>query len=221
MALWGHDYWALTYAQAYRGQLQGLRLVDHNADFPALLASGQRLMTLDRTFYERPLAWWDERLSAQVRLSMPAPGIVEIAAAPPTAAPETVQVPYDLGMGVEVAAAQLQPAAAPWPDGSRRLTLYWRAQRDLAEDWAVAVHLLAQNPPTGPQDILAQADRAHPVAGWYPISRWQAGEVVRDEYIIPPAAEGAPQPVAIRIGLYRPDPAGGYINSEWLVIEAQ
>ena len=33
--------------------------------------------------------------------------------------------------------------------------------------------------------ILAQADRANPVDGWYPTSRWRPGEIVRDSYLLP------------------------------------
>ena len=63
-------------------------------------------------------------------------------------------------------------------------------------------------------DILAQADRANPVDGWYPTSRWRPGEIVRDSYLLP-VPEGS-APVAIRIAMYRTDPEAGFVNTPWL-----
>ena len=53
MALWGNDYWQLAYAQAYQNHFPYLNIVDHNANFVALLEQNHHLMTLSRTFYER------------------------------------------------------------------------------------------------------------------------------------------------------------------------
>lgn len=212
MTLWGHDFWALAYVQAYRHQLPGLNLVDHNADFQAILGRGDRLLTLEKTFYQRPLSWWDERVGP-VHLSSVAPGVIEIARTPPLTLADVPAGPHlDLGNGIRVLSARL---------GSSRLdeltlTVYWQAERALDGDYSVAVHLLAHDPPRGPDDILAQADRQHPVGGWYPTSRWQAGEIVRDDYVIPVSA--GTQPVAVRVSMYQVDPQGQFHNTEWLVL---
>ena len=84
------------------------------------------------------------------------------------------------------------------------------------EDWSVAVHLLSQDPPTGPEHILAQADQQHPVAGLYPVTQWHQGELVRDMYQLE-APEGA-EPVAVRIGMYRQGDDGQFINTRWLTL---
>lgn len=210
VVLWGHSYWALAYAQAYCGQLVGLSLVDHNANLMEV-ARSQRLLTLSDTLYERPLAWWDELLG-QAYLSSPAPGIVEIS---PTAAGEA-SVPrgngLDLQNGIRILAADVQPAG----DGQLILSLYWQAYAPVGADYSIAVHLLAQDPPQGQADILAQADRQHPVCGWYPTSRWTVGEVVRDTYElnVPPGS----QPVAVRVGMYRQLPDGQFENTPWLIL---
>jgi len=81
-------------------------------------------------------------------------------------------------------------------------------------DHAVAVHLLAAYPPAGPEDILAQADRSHPVGGWYPTSRWSAGECVPDSYALP-QMEGA---IGVRLAMYRALSDGSFENSEWLFL---
>jgi hypothetical protein len=74
--------------------------------------------------------------------------------------------------------------------------------------------LVAADPPAGPADILTQADKAHPVDGWYPTTRWRAGEIVRDSYLLPVPAGSAP--AAVRVAMYRSDPAAGFVNSPWL-----
>ena len=212
MALWGHDYWALTYAQAYRGQLAGLHLTDHNADFATILGQGDQLLTLSKTFYERPLTWWDEILGP-VHLASAAPGIIEIAQVSPLNqgdVPEGSQL--DLDNGIHILSAQMNRRS----DSTLTITLYWQAQIGIDTDYSVAVHLLANNPPQGPQGILAQADRHHPVEGWYPTSRWQAGEIIRDDYVISIPANT--RPVGVRVGMYRVDAQGRFLNTEWLFL---
>jgi len=210
MALWGNDYWALAYAQAFEARLPGLDIVDHNADFRAISARGNRLLTFSETFYRRPLSWWDGRLG-HVSLSSAAPGVVEIALEPSLAPADVPPGPeLDLGDGVWIRSAQLSPGR----DGSLVLTVYWQAEAPPALDYSVAVHLVAHDPPRGAEDSLSQADQAHPVYGWYPISRWHAGEIVRDHYLVE-VPDGA-EPRAVRVALYRADGSGGFVNSPWL-----
>jgi hypothetical protein len=116
----------------------------------------------------------------------------------------------DLENGLWVRSAQL----APGKDGTLVLTVYWQAEKVPAVDYSVAVHLVTHDPPRGSEDVLFQADRYHPVYAWYPTSRWRAGEVVRDHYVIE-VPDGA-QPQAVRIALYRTEDSGSFINSPWL-----
>ena len=210
MALWGNDYWALAYAQAFEGRLPDLDIVDHNADFQALVARGNRLLTFSRTLYQRPVSWWDQRLG-QVSLSSAAPGIVEIGLTPPVTPADVPPGPeMDLGNGIWIRSARLSTGE----EKSLKLTVYWQAERAPALDYSVAVHLVAADPPGGAEDVLSQADQAHPVYGWYPTSRWRAGEVVRDHYRIE-VPDGA-EPQAVRIAMYRADASGNFVNSPWL-----
>jgi hypothetical protein len=126
-----------------------------------------------------------------------------------------LQVNFDLGTGV-----RLRSAEARWV-GSEAIqsSLYWEAMRAVEVNYSVAVHLLARDPPQGPQDILAQADAVHPVSGWYPVSQWQVGEVVRDEYVVQVPAGS--RPVAVRIGMYQVDGTGTFVNTPWLVLTVE
>ena len=104
--LWGHDYWALRYAQTFRGQLQGLTLVDHNAQPNRLVGGDRHLATLRKTFYQRPVTWWEEQLGA-LSLSMPSPGMVEINDMHPQAVLEPGQECFGLGNGIEIVRAEV------------------------------------------------------------------------------------------------------------------
>lgn len=210
MAPWGHTYWALAYAQAYRGELPGLNVVDHNANFPAIIERGDRLLVLDGALYVFPISWW-ENLLGRLHLASAAPDVVELDPLPPvTAAEVPADIALDLGNGLQIRSADLV-----WR--SRRqlfLTVYWQAARSIEKDYSVAVHLVAHNPPRQGEDILAQADARRPVSGWYPTNRWLAGEIVRDTYVldVPPQAE----PAAVRVALYRVDASGAFASTEWL-----
>lgn len=210
MALWGNDFWQLAYAHRFEDRFSHLNLVDHNADFAAILARGDHLYTLRRTFYERPLAWWRERVGP-VSLTSVAPRVVEIRpkgrAVAPTVGDEAL---LRLDNGLTVRRADLT-----WQDdGTLLLTVVWRAREAVDADYSVAVHLVSRDPPAGPDDILAQADAEHPVGGRYPTSRWAPGEVVRGNYLldVPQDAE----PVAVRVSMYRVLADGQFANSNWL-----
>jgi hypothetical protein len=94
------------------------------------------------------------------------------------------------------------------------LTIYWEALQSVEQDYSVAVHLVGRDPPGSEESILSQADSLHPVDGWYPTSRWNPGEIVRDSYLI--AVPGGSTPAAVRIAMYRADPDGGFRNTPWL-----
>ncbi len=213
MALWGHEYWALRYAQTYEGGFPHLTLVDHNADMGAILASGQRLWTPSTTFYRLPPHSWEERLGGRIHLSSVGPGVVEIAT---EAIVErdgiTPGSSLDLDDGLRIASASLETL----PDRAV-VTVYWDAQRRPERDYSVGVHLLTDATPDGPEDIAAQADQSHPVGGWYPTSAWETGEIVRDDYVLM-VPEGC-QPMGVRVGLYYQADDGSFVNSPWLFLE--
>lgn len=212
MVPWSHDYWALTYAQAYLGQLPGLTLVDHNVDLGQILARGDRLLTPGKTFHVFPLSWWEERLGP-LYLASAAPGLIELSQAPLYAIEDVPAASeFDLGNGLVILSAGLEWEGAD----SLLLDIYWCARQPVEEDYSVAVHLLAHDPPRGGEDVLAQADSRHPLEGWYPTSRWRAGEIVRELTRIRVPAGSAP--VGVRVALYLVDPQGGFLDSPWLFL---
>ena len=214
---WGTDYWTLTYAQGFEGRLAGLNLVDHNARPQDIVARGDRLMALEKTFFIFPLSYYAERLGP-LYLATAAPGVVEMSPAPivtaESLAADAAVTPadFDLENGLRIVGTQTEWAS---PD-ELLVTVYWRAEETPAAGYSVAVHLVAADPPQSEADILDQADRSDPVEDWYPTTSWRAGEIVRDRYLLS-VPEGS-HPAAIRIAMYRSDPAAGFINSPWLTL---
>jgi hypothetical protein len=214
MALWGHDFWALSYAQAFRDRLPGLTLVDHNANFRGLVADGYRVWTLSKTFYVNAVSWWERRLRQPVALSTVAPGVIQISVAPETEWSANRDGPsLDLGNGIRIAYADV----SRYDDEQLLVTIVWQAYDTPDRDYSVAVHLVAHDPPRGGEDVLATSDRKHPVEGWYPTSRWTPGEFVVDHYLIDAVPDL--KPVAVRVGMYHRREDGSFNNSPWLSLE--
>ncbi len=214
MALWGDDFWPVAYAQTYEGYYPALKVVHHDHDFAAIIANGDHLLTFSRTFYQRSLEWWQDVLGGAVYLTSVSPEIVEIQMEP-TLIAATEDHLLDLGNGIAIHDAELV-----WVDDKTlHLAVEWQALQDDLGDYSIAVHLVAQDPPTGAHDILTQADRNHPVAGWYPSSLWQEGELVSDHFLLEVPEGGAP--VAVRVGMYQALADGSFANSEWLSLPVQ
>lgn len=211
MMLWGHDYWGAAYAQKYRGQLSGITLVDHNANLNEYLAAGYRLITPEKTFFLWPPDTWEEKLGP-VFLDSYAPGLVELLTTPHTStglAEEVFIVNDDLA---------IQSTTVEQENGGQSylLEVDWFAKSKPVRDYHLAIHLVAQNPPVGPQDIISQADKTNPIGGWYPTSRWLENQVVHSTYRLPVVDDR--RPVVIRITAYYEDDAGRFVNGNWLTI---
>ncbi|MBN1873365.1 MAG: DUF2723 domain-containing protein [Anaerolineae bacterium] len=208
---WGHDYWALRYAQTYRGQLPGLAVVEHDTNFRDRISRGERVFIQSKTFNIFPVTWWESLAGGRLYLTTAAPAITEMSLTPPlqvSDVPSTVALDLENGLSIRAATVVWDNAAQLW------VTVYWEVLEPVDLDYSVAVHLVAQDPPLSGTDVLAQADANHPVETWYPTSRWEAGEIVRDNYLLEVPEAGSP--VAVRIGMYRFDPESGFINSPWL-----
>jgi hypothetical protein len=89
-------------------------------------------------------------------------------------------IPLSVRLEVPNSAAEIRLLAyKDWKIGSR-LMLYWQATTSLDIDYTVFVHSLDAE-----GRLIGQAD-GPPVAGHYPTSRWQPGEIVQDSRVVPP-----------------------------------
>lgn len=191
MIAWGTRHFAVGFARDVQGRLQDITLVDHKADFAALIDSGP-LVTPDYTFFAQPAAWWEAQIGAPITLTAAAPHLIAIGRAPELAD----ALPFT-GVGVIEAAITCQPQRL-------RLDLAWGASAVPESDQAVFVHLL-----DSAGTLIAQADQSAPVYGLRPLTSWRANEIIRDSYALPRPPAG----VLIRYGLYEQRPDGSFHNT--------
>ncbi len=202
MIAWGSHHFAVGFARDVLGELPDVTLVDHKADFAALVTTG-RLVTPAYTFYERPPDWWAAQLGSPVHLRAAAPGLVQI-----STAPQQSVAPHTLCAEQGWAAADCTGVAAAGAFVSCEaetimLAVDWVALNQPERDLSVFVHLRDAG-----GAVIAQADQSAPVYGWYPLTRWRAGEVVGDLYPLP----RLPEADSIRYGLYHQLPSGAFEN---------
>jgi hypothetical protein len=78
-----------------------------------------------------------------------------------------------------------------------QVALYWRAQKKMAEDYTVFVHLVDEE-----GTIWGQHD-SQPVNGYYPTSFWDQDEIVKDEHAFVVSEDTPPGEYRIEVGMYR------------------
>jgi 4-amino-4-deoxy-L-arabinose transferase-like glycosyltransferase len=194
MMEWGPRYFAAGFAHDVLGQLEPISLVDHQADFGRIVREGV-LVTPEYTFYNRPLAWWEEVLAGPVYLRAAAPHLVEIDTEGERAEPTPGR---ERGEGIRVLEQEVRCT-----DDTIILEVAWFASAKPEQDLSVFVHLL-----DGQGNIISQCDQCAPVYGWRPITIWEEGEVVRDIYPLR-RVSGAEM---VRYGLYQQLASGEFQN---------
>lgn len=193
MLPWGMHHTAVGVARDVLGIRPDLGLVDHKADYAALLAGG-RLFTLSDVFYNQPISWWEERLGQPVYLTAVAPYLVEIGAQP------RVTLVDGLASDAGVIALDYFLVCV---DGRYSLSVNWYTPTVPDRDLSVFVHALDR------AGTITPADQRAPVYGWRPLTTWTARELVSDHYPLP-AVAGLQ---AVRFGLYEQLPSGEFRNT--------
>lgn len=95
------------------------------------------------------------------------------------------------------AAAHLQPplqgaTGRPAPVPRWRLSLYWQTTQPLRSDYTVSVRPLRGGQPVEDAQGQPLIQDHQPAWNAYPTSRWQPGEVVRDDYVFDLAGDETP-----------------------------
>jgi hypothetical protein len=121
---------------------------------------------------------------------------------PPDTALPSSATPYDVRFegGVSLAGVTTH-ATSLHSGGVLPLTLHWRADTPVAEDYAVSVRLLRPN-----GDVLAQHDERHPALGTSSTRAWRVGEVVGDYHELPLGSRLEPGPYQVKVVPYRVEP---------------
>ena len=86
--------------------------------------------------------------------------------------------------------------ASPRPGKSLRLTLYWRAEREMRRGYKVFAHLLDAEDRIRAQHDAVPADWTRPTTGWLP------GEIVTDVHELVLDADTPPGEYLLEVGLY-------------------
>jgi len=96
---------------------------------------------------------------------------------------------------------QSSSRASQWrltPGEEFTVTLFWRSEVPLTDDYSVFVHLV------GSDGLIIAQDDSFPAGGAWATSQWPVGAVVADGHQISvPATTYAPDEVALHVGLYR------------------
>jgi hypothetical protein len=208
--LWGPRYFALGYARWASRELPDLRLIMPGTDLAGLPPSLSRFYTTQDIFYVIPPPAWEQRLG-RFHLSSAAYRIVEVSTSPRTSQVALLRTGARSEVRMGDAISLLDYQAGVEANGAVRLTLIWRAERPVRGDYSVFIHVSDKAQITGPDDIIANGDRRHPVYGFYPTSRWTPGEVVRDDYLVPVPPGRTPRLVSF--GLYTQDPRDGAFHN--------
>lgn len=202
MIAWGARHFAVGFARDVLDLLPGVDLVDHKADYAAILAGetpyNARLVTPSYTFYRQPVDWWREQLHGEVYLSAAAPDLVEVAREPEMLSPDLQ--PPSLPAAVPVLPVTHRVECLP---GWLLIKVAWYAAEQPTSDKSVFVHLLDDA-----GNVIAQDDHSAPVYGWRPLTTWNAGEIVRDVYRLPRLDRAA----EVRYGLYHQLADGSFEN---------
>jgi len=82
------------------------------------------------------------------------------------------------------------------PGDNIHLTLFWQCLEEMEQDYTVFTHLVDEK-----QNTWGQKDN-QPADGFYPTSRWEAGEIMRDQYDILISPEAPPGEYQIEAGMY-------------------
>jgi len=112
--------------------------------------------------------------------------------------------PVGVTMGDDVVLEGYQVRPQPVGQGVI-VTLYWRALQAGLPDYFVYVRAI-----DGQGQIQARAD-SPPVMGFWPTSRWEAGELVADEQVLSRLPETPPGTYRLEVGMYDPQ--------TWAVLE--
>jgi len=82
------------------------------------------------------------------------------------------------------------------PGDNIHLTLFWQCLEEMEQSYAIFTHLVDAG-----DNIVAQKDNP-PVDGFYPTTKWEVGEIVRDQYDLVISPEALPGQYRLEVGMY-------------------
>jgi hypothetical protein len=203
--VWGPRFFPLAYGKFVTGELAHIHLYDLRGDLGGLPSPPPDVVYVnEETVYAIPLSQWEQRYGTAVSLSSQGEQMIAVRKQPETA--PMMPSPLAATTDVQLLSAEAELKA----DNTLLIKLKWQAISPPEQDYSVFIHISDKAHIASADDIIAQGDRAHPVAGFYPTTRWQTGELVQDHYRIAIPEGKIPQMAAI--GLYTVSPDGQFTN---------
>ena len=212
---WGGSFSAAAYGLYVTEDLSNFALIDHRADFRSVVNENGKILTLASHLGYWSLDWWSDLLGG-AHYSSVAPGVVAISKVPlyrDVYGDTASQSNFDLGNGIRLCTVEMD-----WlTEHELWIKILWKKVKVVDANYRVGVYLVDKIPPDGAQNILAQTDAVHPVNGYYPVTVWQIGETVRDDYMltVPTSVLTDAASLSVMIGMYKIGQDGSFINTEW------
>jgi len=107
-----------------------------------------------------------------------------------------IEHPMRVNLGNKVSLLGYNLESGFRPGDGIHLTLFWQALAEMDEDYTVFTHLIDE------QGTLWGQKDSQPVDGFYPTTKWEAGEIVRDQYDLTILPEIPLGQYKIEVGMY-------------------
>ncbi len=144
---------------------------------------------------ERPVLLVKPMPGLEIKYQMePLGALVEVEGPAVTGQPEH-PVGLALNGSLTLVGYSLDPSE-PAAGEELQLSLYWRAEQELEDDYHTYVHLLAEE-----EQAIAQSDH-RPGQEYYPSSLWKPGETLLDVHVLSIPADGQGTVVTLLAGAY-------------------
>lgn len=107
-----------------------------------------------------------------------------------------IEHPLKLDLGDKVRLLGYNIESGFRPGDSIHLTLFWQCLEEMEQSYTVFTHLVDAG-----DNIVAQKDNP-PVDGFYPTTKWEVGEVVRDQYDLVIPSDAPSGEYRLNMGMY-------------------
>jgi 4-amino-4-deoxy-L-arabinose transferase-like glycosyltransferase len=115
---------------------------------------------------------------------------------PPPISALDMDHPLEMNLGGKVRLLGYSIQSGFRPGDNIHLTLFWQAMAEMDKDYTVFSHLVDDK-----GNLWGQKDNP-PVDGFYPTTKWEMGEIVRDQYDLLISPEAQPGEYRLEAGMY-------------------
>ena len=115
---------------------------------------------------------------------------------PPPANPLDIEHLVEASLGDKVRLLGYNIESGFRPGDNIHLTLFWQCLEKMQQDYTVFIHLVDER-----GNIVAQKDNP-PVDGFYSTTKWETGQIIRDQYDLTISPQAPPGQYQLEAGMY-------------------